>query len=187
MLKRWPALVWVAVLSVLVGSGCYTKLAHRPVPVEGEVATTYHVDYRDDCSSCHKGDPYGRLAVGPTFYHNADFYAWQWYYQVPWWADAPFLGSDEGAEVPQSEARDFSRRHVAPPEATYGPATVGAQAGMAPPVSKTATDSGQAATSASPPDPRRDFSRGEVDRTAERQRQPNNAGQQTGQSKKKEQ
>lgn len=187
MSKRWPELVWVSALSVLAGSGCYTKLAHRPVSVEGTVATVYHVDYRDDCSSCHRANPYGWPTVGPAFYDNVDLYAWQWYYQVPWWADAPFWGSEEGVGVPQSEARDFSRRHVAPPEASYGPPTVGAQAGMAPPVSKAATDSSQPETNALPPEPRRDFSRREADQAGERQRQPINAGQQTGQNKKKEQ
>lgn len=58
---------------------------------------------------------------------------------------------------------------------------------MAPPVSKAATDSSQPETNALPPEPRRDFSRREVDQAGERQRQPINAGLGTGQNKKKEQ
>jgi len=144
------------------------------------------VDYRDDCSSCHKANPYHQAAFGPEFYHNADLYAWQWYYEVPWWLDASFDEAGESTSARESEARDFSRRHVAPPEASYGPPALGAQSGMAPPVSKASAESGQTETVAPAPDPRRDFSRREVDQASERQRQPNSTAQPTQQSKKKE-
>ncbi|MBC7187339.1 MAG: hypothetical protein H5U38_09930 [Calditrichaeota bacterium] len=185
---RWRAFAVAALVSALFGSGCYTKLAHRPVEVDGEGITTYRVDYRDDCSSCHRGNPYQQVAFGPAFYHDPDLYAWQWYYAVPWWADAPYLGGGDNAVAPQSEARDFSRRQVAPPEATYAPATVGGQSGMAPPIGKTSADSGQTPAAAPAPEPRRDFSRRQVEQAGEHQRQPTSAGQnQTDQTKTKKQ
>ncbi|MDZ7385035.1 MAG: hypothetical protein ONB07_02840 [candidate division KSB1 bacterium] len=162
----------LALVSTFAATGCYTKLWHRPVEVEGAVASTYRVGYGDDCSSCHSHNPMHEQAFGPAFYHDPGLYAWQWYYQVPWWMDVPVVSGQEGGVSGQAEARDFSRRHVAPLEQPYTPTTVGGQSGMAPPMGKVGTESTTPATVPPAPEPRRDFARREFgEQSGERQRE----------------
>ncbi len=168
---RWCTNGFVALLGIVLATGCYTKLSHSPVQVEGGVVSTYRVDYRDDCASCHGGNPLYEASSVPRFYDNPAFYAWRWYYQVPWWADAAPLLPEEDVSSEGVEARDFSRRRVAAQEESYAPATVGGQSGMAPPVSKVGADNNAPPAAVPAPEPRRDFVRHEGDQSGQRQRQ----------------
>lgn len=81
MKRNWALFIAAAVGTGILGTGCYTILAHPEVDQEKRYSTR---DYYENCSSCHQ-NYHGTYDYGyyPDFYY--DNWRWNRYYLDPWW------------------------------------------------------------------------------------------------------
>ncbi|MDZ7374315.1 MAG: hypothetical protein ONB23_10145 [candidate division KSB1 bacterium] len=112
-MRRFLAvLVMGGILSLL---GCYTTLRHPVFRSEND--EPLKVSPRDDCWSCHsaRAESFWPVEVPPS---AAGYYAWEFYYGIPWWQEEGASDQAARAEEPLPQPRDFRRRGV--PEAGVG-------------------------------------------------------------------
>ncbi len=106
--------ILIALLLVVIISGCYTVLRHPEVPNEDEFGNVYHqnINTGDNCYSCHaqKNNQIYDYDRYMNYYSNSGYNdnyeiqnRWDSYYSVPWWFRPPTVTTGVGSSATETK------------------------------------------------------------------------------------